>query len=303
MSRIAAFLAMLGLATTAQAAELKDICGDCRFEKFSTCNEFLEGINFDKQGHGWAVGLMTGAIVEVTPDGKCSVRAKTGGKPNGARFHADGRLFVTDQQRGVLTYDPRTNAIAVFADKIDGKPMINANDLVFDDKGGLYVTVPGTSSYLDRTGQFVYFAPGSTTAQVLVDKLPYPNGVALAPGGQFVNIGLYGDKTIINIPAVTNPSKARGAYAAVRTEGGIGPDGMTMDSDGRLYWANFFSGAVGVADTRGFVIGYMKLPDEAGRFTTNLAFHGGYIYVTEAQRGEIWRVRVTTKGQALYYQP
>ncbi len=302
MKRIAACLAALALTTTAQAETLKDICGECRFEKYASCGEFLEGINFDKQGHGWAVGLMTGAIVEVV-DGTCSVRAKTGGKPNGARFHADGRLFVTDQVKGVLIFDPKTNAFATFADKIDGKPMVNANDLVFDDKGGLYVTVPGTASYLDRTGQVVYFAPGSTTAKVLVDKLPYPNGIALAPGGQFVSIGLYGDKTIITIPSVTNPGSARSAYAAVRTEGGIGPDGMAMDSQGRLYWANFLAGAVGVTDQRGFVLGYMKLPDEAGRFTTNLAFHDGYIYVTEAQKGEIWRAKVSTKGQTLYYQP
>ena len=302
MNRIAALLAAIALTGTAQAETLKDICGDCRFAKYASCGEFLEGINFDKQGHGWAVGLLTGAIVEVV-DGTCHVRAKTGGKPNGARFHADGRLFVTDQVKGVITYDPKTNAITTFADTIDGKPMVNANDLVFDSKGGLYVTVPGTANYLDRTGQLVYFAPGSTSAKVIADKLPYPNGVALEADGQFVNVGLYGDKTIITMPSATNAGSPRTAYAAVRTEGGIGPDGMARDSDGRLYWANFFSGAIGLTDTRGFVLGYMKLPDDAGRFTTNLAFYQGYLYLTEATKGEIWRVKVSTKGQTLFYQP
>ncbi|MBT2188307.1 SMP-30/gluconolactonase/LRE family protein [Sphingobium nicotianae] len=302
MKRIAALLAAIALVGTARAETLKDICGDCTFEKYASCGEFLEGINFDKQGHAWAVGLMSGAIIEVV-DGKCGVRAKTGGKPNGARFHADGRLFVTDQQRGVLTFDPRTNAITIFADKIDGKPMVNANDLVFDDKGGLYVTVPGTSSYLDHSGQLIYFAPGSSSAKVVADKLPYPNGVAIEADSQFVNVGLYGDKTIVTIPSATNPGTPRTAYAAVRTEGGIGPDGMARDSEGRIYWANFFSGAIGVTDTRGFVLGYAKLPDDAGRFTTNLAFYKGYLYLTEASKGEIWRVKVSTTGQALYYQP
>lgn len=302
MKRIAALLAAAALVGTARAETLRDICGECRFEKYASCGEFLEGINFDKQGHAWAVGLTTGAIVEVV-DGTCSVRAKTGGKPNGARFHADGRLFVTDQQRGVLTYDPKSNAVAVFADTIDGKPMVNANDLIFDQKGGLYVTVPGVSTYLDRSGQLVYFAPESSTAKVVADKLPYPNGVGIDPDGLFVNVGLYGDKTIITIPSATNPNTPLVAYAAVRTEGGIGPDGMTRDSAGRIYWANFFSGAVGVTDTRGFVLGYMKLPEDAGRFTTNVAFYKGYLYLTEAMKGEIWRVRVSTTGQTLYYQP
>lgn len=294
-------LALLGSAV-AEAETLKAICGDCKFEKWASCGQFLEGINFDRNGHAWAVSLFTGDIIEVT-DGTCAVRAKTGGRANGARLHKDGRLFITDNVRGIVSYDPASGAIAVVADKIAGEPIVNANDLVFDASGGFYVTVPGTSSYLNRTGKVAYFAAGSSEAKVVAENLPYPNGVTLHPDGQFISIGLFADKTIITVPAVTNKESRRGPYAAIRTEGGIGPDGMAMDADGRHYWANFLSGSVGVTDLRGFVTGYMRLPDSAGRWTTNLAFHGGYLYVTEAQKGEIWRVKVKPKGQALYYQP
>jgi gluconolactonase len=297
-------LLAMGMLTTAlaQSMTLKDICGTCQFEKYASCGEFLEGINFDQQGHGWAVGLFTGAIIEVV-DGKCTVRAKTGGRPNGARFHADGRLFVTDQQLGILIYDPVSNAVSVFADRIGNEPMVNANDLVFDKDGGLYATIPGTSQYLNRSGRVIYFAPGSNSATVLAENLPYPNGISLHPDGKFINIGLYADKTIITLPSMQNPGSARSPYAAVRTDGGIGPDGLAMDRDGRYYWANFLAGAVGVTDERGFVIGYMRLPDQAGRMTTNLAFYKGHLYVTEASRGEIWRIKVTPVGQTLYLQP
>lgn len=284
-----------------QAASLGEICDDCEFEKWATCGQFLEGINFDANGHGWAVSVSNGEIVEIV-DGVCTVRATTGGKANGARFHKDGRLFIADQIRGVLTYDTATNEITTFADTIGGEPMVLANDLVFDENGGLYVTVPGISDYVDRTGQVIYFAPGSNEAQVVMDKLPYGNGIAIHPGGKYISIGLFRDKTIVTLPAAPYPQTFRGPYVAIVTDGGIGPDGIAMDTEGRTYWANFNSGAVGITDTRGFVLGYARLPDEAGLFTTNLAFHEGYLYVTEATKGEVWRMKVKTIGQKLYHQ-
>jgi len=302
--RIAAALAAFGLGAAApaqQAETLESICGECRFEKFVSCGKFLEGINFDRRGHAWAVSLFSGEILEAW-EGQCVVRGKTGGRANGARFHKDGRLFITDNVKGIVTFDPATGAIATFADRIGYEPMVNANDLIFDDQGGLYVTVPGTSHFFERTGRLVYFPAGSDRAMVLADRLAYPNGIAIHPDGKFVTVGLYADKTIITLPAATNLDSRRPPFVRAHTEGGIGPDGMAMDSDGRLYWANFLSGAVGVTDPRGFPIGYIRLPDEAGRWSTNVAFHDGWLYLTEAAQGDIWRVKVTTRGQPLYHQ-
>lgn len=291
-----ASLAICGLTVqAASASTLSDICGECRFEKVVTCGQFLEGINFDKSGAAWAVSLFSGDIIRVA-DGKCVTKAKTGGHPNGARFHKDGRLFITDNARGILAYNTDTGAMTVIADKADGRAFI-ANDLVFDEAGGIYVTLANNSNFIDRIGQVAYFAPGSDKAQIIADNLPYPNGVALTPDGKFVNIGLYGAKTIMTMPSVTNAQSKRGPYVLAHTEGGIGPDGMTTDSEGRLYWAEFFAGAVGIADTDGFVLGYLKLPAGAGRWTTNLTIHDGYLYVTEADKGEIWRTPVMVKAQ------
>jgi gluconolactonase len=293
------WLLMVVGASSASAAGLADICSECRFEKVVTCGQFLEGINFDKAGHIWAVSLFSGDVIEVVGD-KCETRIKTGGHANGARFNKDGRLFITDNVRGVIAFDPGTKKLEVIADKIAGQPMVAANDLVFDETGGFYVTVPGASNFLNPTGQVAYFAAGSSVARVIADHLPYPNGVALAPDGKFVTIGLYDAKTIITLPAVTNIESKRGPFVFAHTEGGIGPDGMTMDADGRLYWANFLSGAVGIADADGFLLGYAKLPSGAGHWTTNVAFRDGYLYVTEAEQGVVWRMPVKVQGELLY---
>ena len=39
------------------------------------------------------------------------------------------------------------------------------------------------------------------------------------------------------------------------------------------------------------VSGIIKMPADGGRGTTNIAFHDGYLYVTEASRNEVWRVK------------
>src|SRR5947209_15881806 len=100
-------LAMLAVtsAAAAQAETLNDICGQCHFEKFASCGKFLEGINFDKKGHAWAVSLFSGEVLEASA-GQCVVRTTTGGHANGARFHKDGRLFIADNVKGIIAYDP-----------------------------------------------------------------------------------------------------------------------------------------------------------------------------------------------------
>jgi len=42
--------------------------------------------------------------------------------------------------------------------------------------------------------------------------------------------------------------------------------------------------------------GPIRLPEGAGSNPTNLAFHNGYLYVTESEKGEIWRVKTKIPG-------
>ncbi|MER2047657.1 MAG: SMP-30/gluconolactonase/LRE family protein, partial [Solibacillus sp.] len=83
-------------------------------------------------------------------------------------------------------------------------------------------------------------------------------------------------------------------------EGGIGPDGLAVDAEGNLYVAHFQAGEVVVVDANGFKYGTIRLPEDAGTFATNLAFHDGYLYVTESSKNEVWRIQVKKKGLQPY---
>ncbi len=100
-------------------------------------------------------------------------------------------------------------------------------------RGGLYFTVPGTSTELKPNGRVIYLPPGpDAQPQVFAEGIAFPNGIALSPDGSRVYIGRFADQSIIWVTAVRDPSPRRYANVFVRTEGGNGPDGMAVDAAG-----------------------------------------------------------------------
>src|SRR5947199_6541699 len=66
-----------------------------KWEKVAIGHGFMEGINFDRNGNIWMVSPMTGEIMTVQGDKVVTVGEKYN-MPVGAKFHKDGRLFITD---------------------------------------------------------------------------------------------------------------------------------------------------------------------------------------------------------------
>lgn len=290
-------------AEAAQRHDLEEICGECRVEKFASCGGFLEGATVDASGTLWVVDLLSGNLLSVDDEGQCSVEFNTGGAPNGAKFHADGRLFVADKNLGVVAYDPAANSMTVIADSYRAERLRGTNDLVFDTNGGLYFTEPYGSSALKPNGRVFYLPPGpDASLTVVADTFAFPNGVALSPSGANLYVGEYANKRLLSVPAVGSPDIFDIAHVAVHTAGGVGPDGIALDEDGNIYTAIFQGGEVAVFAPDGHAYGTIALPEGAGTFVTNLAFHAGYLYITEGSAGEIWRLAVTPAGLPLFHQ-
>lgn len=292
--RIVPSLILLGLtgeAGLAQAEALGVQAG--RFERFSVCRGFLEGASFDADGNLWVVDLLGGGIYSIDAKGKCTRRGDSGGAPNGARFHPDGRLFVADNRLGIIAIDTRTMKKEVLADTFEGKPITTANDLAFDASGGVYFTDPNGSTALNRTGRLFYLPAGKgAKPQLVVDGLAFPNGVVVSRDGNEVYVGQFADKSILSVPAVDSKAPFKTSYILVRTSGGVGPDGMAIDQAGHLLWAQFGGASIGRADGDHVVMTPLPLGKAAGPYVTNVAVRAGWLYVTEASRGEVWRVRL-----------
>jgi gluconolactonase len=299
----AALLAGIASVGAQERHDLTTICGECRVERFAECGGFLEGATFDRNGTLWVVDLLSGNIVRVDDRGRCHVEGSTGGAPNGAKFHRDGRLFIADKNRGVLAFDPRTRKVTTVVDTYRAERLRGTNDLVFDERGGLYFTEPYGSSAIDPDGRVFYLPPGDNAELTLVaDNIAFPNGIVLTGNGNNILVGEYAAKRILSMPSVTSTNVFDVAQVFAYTEGGVGPDGMAFDTNGNLYAAIFQGREVRVFAPDRFAYGSIVLPEDAGAAVTNLAFNDGFLYITEGSQGVVWRVAVEPRGLPLFHQ-
>lgn len=272
-----------------------------KWEKVATGNGFIEGINFDKKGNIWLVSPMTGEVLTVkNSKAKAILANKNKLMPIGAKFHKDGRLFITDGKGKLYAYNTTTKKLSTVVKSFKGKPLNGLNDLVFDKKGGLYFTEPMGSSATHPKGRVFYLPPGKSEPVLFSENIAYPNGIAISADGQRVYISEFDKNQVLSVPSLSAVNSPETPFVFARFEGGIGPDGMAVDAEGNLYVAHFQAGQVAVTDASGFKYGTIRLPKDAGTFVTNLAFQKGYLYVTESSKNEIWRIKVKKKGLPLY---
>ena len=277
------------------------ICGDCTVEKFTDeCLGRLEGPNFDKQGNLWVVSHATGEIYRVTPDGHCAKVAQTSA-PNGLRFHKDGRLFGVDHHQGIFWLDTKTLKVTFITNQYHGGNFAGLDDLFFDKTGGLYMTDAWGSGALNPTGSVYYMTPDGKITRPISGNLAFPNGIVLSPNESTLYVDDFGSNRIIAVP-VTSPGvlNLEGSWVFAYLNGGHGPDSMTADENGNIYVAHHSAGEVVVFSPRGFLYGSIRLPASAGMVPSNVAFHGGYLYITEMDQHTIWRVKTKISGMKLF---
>ena len=167
---------------------MAEICGACQAEVFAKGGKFLEGPAFDTAGNLWVVSIQSGAVSQITPDGKWTDVFNTGGQPQGLKFHRDGRLFGVDRKRGVFSYDPKTQKLSDYALYFQNENFHGPNDLIFDRQGGLYFTDPWGTSMANLRGAVYYVSPEGKISR-LIDNMAFPNGIALSPDEKTLYIG------------------------------------------------------------------------------------------------------------------
>ncbi|MGB3246102.1 MAG: SMP-30/gluconolactonase/LRE family protein [Sulfitobacter sp.] len=293
---IAAGLAMPGHAQDTMAPraapDLGAICGaeGCMWEKVATCDGFIEGINFDSDGQLWMVGYFSGALLRVEGDTCVTVGTPQPG-PNGAKFSPSGDFVSADNNAGLTKFDLETGERTILYDTVDGEKLDGLNDLAFDPAGGLYVTRPRGSDFLNPTGKVFYVSPEEgAVPELFHDGLIYPNGIAISANGERAYIAEFAANRIISVPTPLTKNPYDPVHVLARFSGGTGPDGLTVDAAGNIYVAHFLAGEVIVLDVNGIAYGTIRLPEGAGLWTTNLSIHNSYLYVTEAMKNEVWRV-------------
>ena len=281
--------------------------------------QFLEGGSFDTQGNLWFVGIGSGWISYLQPDGKlvpvinCNPPAEIGQtcEPQGTRFK-DGKLYLTTRHRGILVYDPQTKELKTLVYTWRNQLFKGPNDLDFDAEGNLYFTDPWATgpgpNASDRTGAVDQYSKDGMLRKIM-DDLQFPNGIAVSPDNNTLAIGdctagrmlyaAFAAGPSMGVPGgFTDPQRLTftGVKAGTYFPGNGCPDGIHYDVKGNLWAASARLGGMLQIDPRGIILGFVPIPN-SDLATTNFAFGG-----PDNQRA-FWSLTMYNEKQRLAANP
>jgi gluconolactonase len=247
---------------------------------------FIEGPSFDADGNLLIVDIPFGRIFRITPDKKWSLVVEYEGWPNGLKIDARGRVLVADYRRGIMELDARAGRMNPVLTSRNSESFRGCNDLHIASNGDIYFTDQGQTGLHDPTGRVYRLAP-SGRLDGLIHTGISPNGLVLDPHEAVLFVAMTRDNSVWRAPFMKDGSVSKvGRFCSLF--GPSGPDGMTMDSAGRLFVAHASLGHVFVFAPNGEMIARIK--SCAGNSCTNVAIGGAKrdrLYITESVTGTV----------------
>ena len=247
---------------------------------------FIEGPSFDAESNLYIVDIPFGRIFKITPDRKWSLVVEYEGWPNGLKIAADGRILVADYRRGIMELDARAGRMYQVLASRNSESFRGCNDLHIASNGDIYFTDQGQTGLHDPTGR-VYRLRTTGQLDCLIHTGISPNGLVLDSHEAVLFVAMTRDNSVWRLPFMKDGSVSKvGRFCSLF--GPSGPDGMTMDSAGRLFVAHASLGHVFVFAPNGECIARIK--SCAGASCTNVAIGGANrdrLYITESTTGSV----------------
>jgi gluconolactonase len=302
-----------------------------------TMREIASGLQFPEgpvalpDGSVLVVEIKRGTLSRVTPDGKISVVAKTGGGPNGAALGPDGRVYVcnnggfewhefagfsvpgnqpSDYGGGrIQRVDLSSGRVEDLYTACDGRPLCGPNDLVFDASEGFWFTDHGKTRARDRdrTGVFYAKADGSMIREVIF-PLDAPNGIGLSPDGRRLYVAETWTGRVwswdVTAPGEVVVMMGLGTGGGTLLAGLPGFqlfDSLAVDGAGNVCVATLVNGGITVIAPDGSVLEHVPTPDP---LTTNVCFGGPELrtaFITLSGTGKLVATEWPRPGLRLNY--
>lgn len=247
---------------------------------------FLEGPVLGPAGSLFVTDLAHGRILEFQPDGAVIVALDYDGEPNGLAFHPDGRLLVADFRHGLLVADLANGSTEPLLIRSGYDRFRGVNDLTFDAADNLYFTDQGGSDLQSPTGKVFRLRPNGEL-QAVLEGAPSPNGLVYDDLQSVLYVAMTRDNSLWRLQWAPDGRTRAGRW--VQLSGGVGPDGLDIDDQGRVYAAHLGLGVVWVFDRRGIALGAIRSP--VGNAVTNVHIDrkSGIAFITESLSGCVLR--------------
>jgi len=268
-----------------------------KIETVKTGFAFTEGPAWAVDGHLYFSDIPNASIHVVGESDDVNLFTNDSKHTNGILVDSNGRLLACQMDGQVVSYNTKTKDVAVLADSFDGKRFNAPNDLVIDQKGGIYFTDPlfRAPDPLPQGIQSVYYIAKTGMVTRVTEHIAAPNGIALSPDGKKLYVAPSHQSEML-VYDVVSPGKlenGRTFCTLTQPEGkaGTGGDGMVVDVEGNLYFTTHLG--VEIFSPSGQAIGLVQFPEQPA----NVTFAGSdrkTMYVTA--RTGLYRVRMPIAG-------
>jgi len=180
-------------------------------------------------------------IYRYNPSGnQFSVFRNNSSGSNGLTCDKAGNLLGCEAKRVVMMNEAGV-VTNVLADIYNGKAFNGPNDLIADDKGGVYFTDPVFFVTPTQDKEAAYYIDSIGTVTRIIDDLAKPNGIILSPDGKKLYVVDSDNKYVYSWDVAPDGSiSGKTNLAELQTTGGVasGADGMAIDINGNIYVAS-----------------------------------------------------------------
>jgi len=279
------------------------------------------------EGPAWhpELGLLTsgdGHIWRRDRQGRQSIYREGAGS-NGLMFDRQGRLVICEPLRRRVTRIEPDGSTSVLAETFGGSRFNQPNDLTLDSRDRIYFTDPryGDRSDMEmrdgsgREIEGVYrIDPNGEVTRVLSHEVDRPNGVAITTDDRYLFVADNNNDTEAGARKLWRFELQAEGTVDVETQTLIydwgttrGPDGMKLDTEGRLFVAAGLNrpnlpyetadpptAGIYVFTSDGKLLEFVPIPQDE---TTNCGFGGDdmkTLFVTAG--GSLWSLRTAAPG-------
>lgn len=256
-------------------------------------HSFLEGAFFDDARNLWLSDVPYGRVFRISPLCDWTVEHQIDGEPHSMRIAPDGRHIAVDYGRGLLELTG-FDAFSTLSTGLAEQPFMGLSDMAYGPDGTLWFTDSGRSSLSDPTGR-VYCLPPTGDLRLVLDCVPYSNGICLSPDGAWVYVAATRANQVWRFSSKLPEHGSPMVGTFLQLSGGLGPDGLATNSLGWLAVAQAQAGRAYVFDALGDPLAEVRLPD--GLWTTSVVFHPDnptQLYITDAQLGAVFICNIPT---------